>query len=136
MRTMLVRTAIGLVAAGLAMSVAFAQTSGAAMGEITVTASRTPKITKSGWPKEPVSQISLSYVVSATGFDLTTAAGQAAIEKAVNDTAADVCKEIDRQYPSNVTTDADCVKTAISKAMVQVKEAIIVAKAEKKKAGK
>ena len=137
-RAILVRTVVGLLASGLASSIALADTStaGAAMGDITVSATRVPKITKSGWPKEPVSAITLSYSVNPSSFDLTTAAGQAAIEKAVNDTALEVCKDIDKQYPGTTTDEATCVKGAVSKAMVQVHELTIVAKAEKKKAGK
>jgi hypothetical protein len=44
-----------------------------------------------------VQQITLSYAVSVASFDLSLSAGVADLEKEVNETAMDVCKEIGRQ---------------------------------------
>ena len=118
---------------------ALAQTPGNAgaastsLEQITVSASRMnakPVVSVVGWPKAPVKQITLSYAIGTSQFDLTTTAGEADLEKAVNDAALDVCKEIGRQYPESTPDDAGCAKVAVRKAMVKVHE--LVAAAAKK----
>ena len=132
MGKMLGITGIGLLAAALAGAAAFAQkpmdTGGNALGDIEVSATRS-KATAStvGWPKAPVQQITLSYAVSASNFDLATTAGEAGLEKLVNTTAVDVCKEIGRQYPDVKPDDGQCAKAAAAKAMVKVHELVAVA---------
>ena len=70
----------------------------------------------------PIQDVTLSYGVSTKGLDLTTAAGKQELERRVRETAAAACKELGRQYPSSTTSDADCAKTATSKAMVDVQK--------------
>jgi len=128
---------VGLVAFGSVTSVVLADTStaGAAMGDISVTARRArAKPTEAGWPRAPVNEVALTYTVSPASFDLTTAAGRAGLEKAVNDTAMDVCKEIGKQYPGSTPEDAGCAKAAADKAMVKVREVEAAATAPKKAA--
>jgi UrcA family protein len=136
MRTVLCSAVVGLLASGFAGGLALADksTEGKAMGEVMVSASRVAKRTTERFAKTPVSKVTLSYGVDASVFDLTTPTGQAGLEKAVSDTAEEVCKEIERQSPGTITEQKDCVKDAISKSMVQVRELIAVAKVMKKKA--
>jgi UrcA family protein len=103
------------------------------MGEIAVTARRArAKPTEAGWPRAPVNEVALTYTVSPASFDLTTAAGRAGLEKAVADTAMDVCKEIGKQYPGSAPDDSGCAKAAADKAMVKVREVEAAAVAAKK----
>lgn len=128
MKAVPIAAAIGAVA--LIGGVAFAQK--VPLEEITVTAARQnpkPIVSTTGWPRAPVTHITLSYAVTATGYDLTSSAGVAGLEKAVNETAMDVCKEIGRQYPGSTPDDAGCAKVAADKAMVKVHQ--LVATAEK-----
>jgi UrcA family protein len=125
--------AVGLLASGLASGIALAQksTSTSDIGDITVSATRA-KATASttGWPRAPVKEITLSYAVNSASYDLKTTAGAAELEKVINSTAADVCKEIGRQYPGVDADEAACTQKAASKAMVKVHE--LVAEANKK----
>ncbi len=117
----------------LAQKPADASVAGAPIEEIIVSASRInvkPVVSAVGWPRTPVKQITLSYWISTAQFDLTTTAGAADLEKAVNDAALDVCKEIGRQYPDSTPNDAGCAKAAAQKAMVKV-HALVAAAAKK-----
>jgi UrcA family protein len=134
MGKMLSITGIGLLASALAGTLALAQkpmdtgAGGNALGDIEVSATRS-KATAStvGWPKAPVQQITLSYAVSPSNFDLSTTAGEAGLEKLVNTTAVDVCNEIGRQYPDVKPDNGACAKAAAAKAMVKVHELVAVA---------
>jgi hypothetical protein len=117
----------------LAQNPADAGAAGSAIEEITVTAARInvkPAVSVAGWPRAPVKEITLSYGISTAAFDLTTTAGATDLEKVVNDTAMDVCKEIGRQYPESTPNDAGCAKAAAQKAMVKV-HALVAAAAKK-----
>jgi UrcA family protein len=140
MRKMLIKTMVGLLATGLTGGIALAQkaadtaASDSPIGDITVTASRpNSNLTTSvaGWPRSPVKQVTLSYSVNSGAFDLTTTAGEAQLEKLVNDTAMDVCKEIGRQYPGTTPDDAACAKAAAAKAMVKVHALVAAANSKK-----
>lgn len=129
----LAATAVGTIA--LAQKPADPGVTGSPFTEITVTATRLnvkPVVSVVGWPRAPVGQVSLSYGVSIADLDLGTSAGAIELEKRVNETAVDVCKEIGRQYPDSTPSDAACAKAAAQKAMVRVRE--LVAAAAKKTA--
>jgi hypothetical protein len=134
MNRMLIVTAVGLLASALGSGVALAQQAtdtgggGAAMEDIIVSASRS-KVNSSAtrWPKTPVQTITLSYAVNAASYDLTTSAGVAGLEKVVNATAADVCKEVFSAYPAVKPDDGECAKTAAANAMVRVHELVAAA---------
>ena len=121
--------AIGILASGLGSGLAFAQKAtdnsleGVSMGDVTVSATRTKATaTTVGWPQTPVKQITLSYSVNTAKYDLTTTSGAAELEKVVNATAVEVCKEIARQYPDTAPEDGGCARTAAAKAMNRVRE--------------
>lgn len=128
MKRITIVSGIGLLASALASNIAVGQKpadSGAAVPTVTIIASRTnpkPTVSTVGWPRASVKQITLSYAVAASDYDLTSSAGVADLEKAVNETAMDVCKEIGRQYPASTPDDAACAKAAAAKAMVKVHE--------------
>jgi len=123
----LTTVAVGLLA-GVSLSAVVAQD----MGEVNVQASRVVKkvigTTSSG---VPIEDISLSYGVSTGGLDLSTAAGAAELQKRVGNAATAACKELGRQYPNSSTSDAECVKKAIDKAMIRVNELVAAAKQPK-----
>jgi UrcA family protein len=122
----LIAVAVGLLAGASLTPTVFAQTQD--MGEVSVQASRVVKkvigTTSSGIPIE---DISLSYGVSTSGLDLSTAAGAAEMQKRVSNAATSLCKELARQYPNSSTTDAECVRKATDKAMVKVNELVAAA---------
>lgn len=100
------------------------------LSEVTVISSREnpkPTVSTTGWPRVPVTHVTLGYAVSIIGYDLTSSAGVADLEKAVNETAMDVCKEIGRQYPGSTPDDAGCAKVAAAKAMVKVHQLVATA---------
>ena len=70
----------------------------------------------------PIAEISISYGVRSDDLDLASAAGAAEMEKRVNTTAQQACKEIATQRPVEhyTTSEEECVKTATDKAMVKV----------------
>ena len=125
MTRILIRVAIGLLAATSVSTLVIAED----MGEVTVQASRvvnkeTVGRTASG---VPIVDISLSYGVSAKGLDLASHAGAMELQKRVSDAARAACKELGRQYPDSLPSDADCTKAATDKAMVKVNEMLAAA---------
>ena len=78
----------------------------------------------------PLADISLNSGVSVEGLDLNSTSGAAELEKRVNDAAQAACRQISLRYPNAGTSDADCVKAAVDKAMVKVRE--LVAEAHKR----
>jgi UrcA family protein len=130
MMRILIRGAIGVLAATAFGTVVVADD----MGEVTVQASRvvskTVGRTSTGIP---IVDVSLSYGVSAKDLDLASHAGAMELQKRVADAARAACKELSRQYPDSTPNDADCEKTATAKAMVRVNE--MLAAAAKKPGG-
>jgi hypothetical protein len=110
------KIAIGLFAGVLTSNIVVAQQT----EEITVQASRivAKKVGQSPTTGAPIVSMSLSYGVSYAGLDLA---------KRVNETAQKACQEITRQYPLLTQSDAECVKTAVDKAMVKVNEVVAAA---------
>jgi len=72
----------------------------------------------------PIVDVSISYGVSYAGLDLASAVGAAEIEKRVNDAANEACKEISAKgaLQQFTTSEAECAKAAVHKAMVRVHE--------------
>lgn len=117
MTRIVVRWAIGLLAAASVSAIAIADD----MGEVTVQASRVmSKVVGKTSSGVPIEDVSLSYGVSAKDLDLSSHAGAMELQKRVADAAQSACKEIDRQYPG--TSDQNCAKNATAKAMVKVNE--------------
>lgn len=77
----------------------------------------------------PITNIQLSYTVSARDIDISTNSGAKVLEQRVKDAAAAACKEMSRQFPNATPSDAECASNAAAKAMGQVHE--LVAAAEK-----
>ncbi len=119
------KIAIGLFAAVLTSNIVVAQQT----EEITVQASRivAKKVGQSPTTGAPIVSMSLSYGVSYAGLDLASHAGVIELEKRVNEAAHKACQEITRQYPLLTQSDAECVKTAVDKAMVKVNEVVAAA---------
>jgi UrcA family protein len=124
------------IALGMAMMVAASMSLGsiaAAQGiqEIVVVAKRVINVQPTGKTATgvPIVDMSISYGVSYAGLDLASASGAAEIEKRVNDTAQEACKEIAQQRPLDhfTTSDADCAKATADKAMIKVHALIAAA---------
>ena len=102
---------------------AFAQEE--ATENVTVFAPYVVKKTTSGMSKDRVTTVKVSRDVSYQDLDLTTTDGKAQLETRVKDAAADVCKELDRRFPTSVYvpvgSNKDCVKNAIAEVMAEVK---------------
>jgi UrcA family protein len=88
--------------------------------EIVVTSSR--MIEKTTLTAGRITQVTLSYTVSAKGLDLTSQDGKAKFEKAVSDAAYRVCQELTRQFPDGRSQQEKCEKQAKSDAMPKVHE--------------
>jgi UrcA family protein len=106
---------------------AFAQTAAApTMPEVSVQASRVTSTTvgqtATGTPGVPINNVSLSYGVSTAGLDLSSQSGKQELQKLVNKAATAACKELGRQFPNSTTSDAECIKAATNKAMVQIQQ--------------
>jgi UrcA family protein len=80
----------------------------------------------------PVTDITVSYGVSAKDIDLATSSGAKLLEQRVTDAAAAACKEITRQFPEATPSETECAASAAGKAMSKVRE--LVAAAEKSRA--
>jgi UrcA family protein len=99
-----------LVAAGC---VAFAgPVAGQAMEAVTVEAARVVEVGRTIYGA-PEQQVVLRRGVSTKGLDLATPAGQAELDKRVNETATALCKELDKMYPLTDPQKKDCVRDAV-----------------------
>ena len=78
----------------------------------------------------PIVEMSIAYGVSYAGLDLASASGSAELEKRVNDAAKEACKSIAAQRPLQQfqTSEADCTKAAVDKAMIKVHQLETAAK--------
>lgn len=98
---------------------AFAQE---ASENVTVFAPYVVKKTSTGMTKNRVTTVTMSRQVSYSDLDLSTAEGKAALEVRVKETAANICKQLDRRYPGqSFDEDKNCVQEAIDEAMVSVR---------------
>jgi UrcA family protein len=104
---------------------------GQAMEVVTVEAVREIIVGKSTIGA-PIKELSIRSRVTFADPDLTTAAGAAALQKRVEDTAKSTCKEIKVDVPAEGSTVEKCVKDALAGAQPQVDKAIADAKAAKK----
>ena len=116
------------LAAGLLLSggSALAQNGSNAIEEITVVAPR--QITR-----EPVGHtatggtienISLTRRVDYSDLNLTVHADVEKLDKRVDDTAREACRQLEQLYPSAALSSPDCVRTAVNGAMMQVDKAV------------
>jgi len=126
-----------LVAMGVGMALSVASAGIGAtpdLQEIVVTARGVLVETPSGKSASgvPIVDMSVSYGVSYVGLDLSSAAGSAEIERRVNEAAKDACHEIGAKRPAQqfTTTELQCTKASVEKAMVRVRE--LVAEAAKR----
>lgn len=74
----------------------------------------------------PIQEVSLSLTVSYAGLDLTKKSDYTEVEKRINDTAVEACKQLDKMYPL-MEADKSCVTKAADGGMTQLK-AIVAAK--------
>lgn len=112
-----------LVGAGLvvANSAAIAQP----IEEVIVTAPRTvhQTIGRSSITGAPIELISIARQVSYADLDLSKTSDANELEKRVDDTARDLCQELDKMYPLE-PKDRNCVSKASDDARKQVDAAI------------
>jgi UrcA family protein len=104
---------------------------GQAMEVVTVEAVREIIVGKSTIGA-PIKELSIRSRVTFADLDLTTAAGAAALQKRVEDTAKSTCKEIKVDVPAEGSSVEKCIKDALAGAQPQVDKAIADAKAAKK----
>jgi len=104
---------------------------GQAMEVVTVEAVREIIVGKSAIGA-PIKELSIRSRVTFADLDLTTAAGAAALQKRVEDTAKSTCKEIKVDLPAEGSSVEKCVKDALAGAQPQIDKAIAEAKAAKK----
>ena len=104
---------------------------GQAMEVVTVEAVREIIVGKSPIGA-PIKELSIRSRVTFADLDLTTAAGAAALQKRVDDTAKSTCKEIKVDVPAEGSSVEKCVKDALAGAQPQIDQAIAAAKAAKK----
>src|SRR5271156_5013793 len=73
----------------------------------------------------PIEQVQLSRQVGYSDLDLSTPAGQAALEKRIKAVAQEACKQLKTLYPLEQwdTDNRTCVADAVQKAMEQAKAA-------------
>lgn len=96
--------------------------------EITITATGETKVVvgRSAYGT-PIEEVTLTRRVSYADLDLSKSAGAAELEKRVNQTARDACKELDARYPFEPTTADECMRSATRKAMDEAHVAIAAA---------
>lgn len=104
---------------------------GQAMEVVTVEAVREIIVGKSTIGA-PIKELSIRSRVTFADLDLTTAAGAAALQKRVEDTAKSTCKEIKVDIPAEGSSVEKCIKDALAGAQPQIDKAIADAKAAKK----
>jgi UrcA family protein len=71
--------------------------------------------------------ISTSKPVSYADLDLSTSAGAVELEKRINDTARDICRDLNTLTPRAIyrVVGQDCVKSAVDEAMIVANQVII-----------
>jgi UrcA family protein len=75
----------------------------------------------------PIEEVTLTRRVSYGDLDLAKTAGAAELQRRVDQTAKDACKELDNRYPFEDRQLTDCTKSAVDKAMAQVRAAVAAA---------
>ena len=94
--------------------------------EISVEAMRVTRThvgqTTTGTPGIPIENVSMAYVVSTAGLDLSSQSGKQELRERVQHAAMAACKELGRQFPDATPSDADCAKIATNKAMAQIEK--------------
>jgi UrcA family protein len=75
----------------------------------------------------PVEEVTLTRRVSYGDLNLAKTADAAELQRRVDQTAKDSCKELDDRYPFEDKQIKDCTKTTVDKAMAQVRAAIAAA---------
>ncbi len=97
--------------------------------EITITASGEAKVVvgRSAYGA-PIELVTLTRHVSYADLDLSKSAGAAELEKRIDQTAKDACKELDNRYPFEPKMAGECVRSATKEAMEQVHAVVAKAK--------
>jgi UrcA family protein len=118
------------IALAIAGSSAFAQGSNT-LPQITVQASHgvTQKQVGRTSTGIPIEQVQLSRRVGYSDLDLSTSAGQAALETRIKTVAQEACKQLQTLYPLEQwdTDNRTCVAEAVQQAMQQAKSAAAAA---------
>lgn len=95
--------------------------------QVIIQAERTTKVVGRSYTGAPIELVTLTRRVSYADLDLNTHAGATELEKRVNETAKDACKQLDTLYPLSESGGPSCVKKATGDAMVQAHVAIAAA---------
>jgi UrcA family protein len=113
---------LAIVAVALAMAVV-AQEDDNQLSQITVQASQKVKTrqVEVSYTGIPIEQIQLSRRVGFGDLDVSIAAGRAALDKRIDATAKEACRQLSTLYPMEQwsTDNETCVAEAISAAMAQ-----------------
>ena len=123
------------LAAGLLLSggSVLAQTGNNTIEEITVVAPR--QVTREPVGHTPsggtIENISLTRRVDYSDLNLAVHADVEKLDKRVDDTAREACRQLEQLYPSAALSSPDCVRTAVNGAMMQVDKAVETAERSK-----
>lgn len=79
------------------------------------------KISRSSTTRAPIQDISLSQGVEFSDLDLSTRSGLIELRMRIEETAQNLCHEIDRRYPTVDDTIGMCVSRTVASAMAQVR---------------
>ena len=116
-RRIYLRALPALLAAAGCMAVA-APASAETVEGVTVEAARVVVVGRTAYGA-PEQQVVLRRGVTYADLDLSTDAGKATLETRIRETAADLCKELDKMYPLQDPKKADCVHDAVKAGMAQ-----------------
>ncbi len=97
--------------------------------QVTIEATRpvTKVVGRSSSTGAPIEETTITRKVSYADLDLASVAGANELQKRVNDTAKELCKQLDDMYPLTAPTSTDCARKSSSQAMEQVHMAIAAA---------
>ena len=126
----LTSVAVGVTALAVSLGVA-GPASSQPLEEVTVTAPREVHQTyisgRSPTTGAPIEVTTISRLVSYADLDRAKPSGATALRSRIDDTAKDLCQELDKLYPLE-PKDRSCVKKAADAAMEQADKAIAAAR--------
>ncbi|HVN42431.1 MAG TPA: UrcA family protein [Steroidobacteraceae bacterium] len=93
--------------------------SGDKIEQVTVEAARIVPVSQSEY-LAPIEQMQISRGVVVGDLDLKSAAGQAELDRRLNATASELCKQLDKMMPLEAKTAKSCEKDAVKKAKDQL----------------
>jgi UrcA family protein len=112
----------------LASSVACTAIAADQIAELTVEGSRMTKevVGRSSSTGAPIEEVTLRRHVPYADLDLSTHSGVAELQKRIDATAQETCRDLDKALPFSKNSDSarSCVNKAVKSAMPQAQEAI------------